>query len=62
MKRYKLPDGTTHWFAEGDAPACAVPIEPVKKEEPAEVKTKAVEPMNKAITAPKNKAKKGSKK
>lgn len=43
MRRYKMPDGRTYQYEDGDAPACAVPVEEVAtKKKP--VKNKAASP------------------
>lgn len=49
MKRYKLPNGRTYQFKESEAPACAVPVEPVITQ--TEVQKKAKKPANKARKA-----------
>ena len=56
MKVYKMPNGKRYRFAEGKAPACAVPIEAEKLEQK-EPEEKAKAPQNKA-RKPANKAKK----
>lgn len=62
MKNYIL-NGRQFQFQDGDVPAGAIPatVAPVKAEAKSVVE-KAVEPKNKAVTAPKNKSKKPVKK
>lgn len=43
MRRYRMPDGRTYQYEEGDAPACAVPVEEVATKKKA-VKNKAASP------------------
>lgn len=52
LKRYKMPNGRTYQFKDGEAPAAAVQLEAEKK---------AVEPKNKAVK-PANKTRKAAKK
>ena len=66
IKLYRMPDGFTRRYEEGNAPECAVLLVPEVKKAKAEPKVepeeKAVdEPENKAVK-PANKAKKGTKK
>ena len=49
MKKYRMPNGRTYLFADGEAPECAVCVEPTK--------AKAKKPANKARKTS-NKAKK----
>lgn len=46
LKIYRMPDGRTYQFEEGNAPSVAVPVESESKK--AEPKAKAVKPKNKA--------------
>ena len=48
LKIYQMPNGRTYQFEEGEAPACAVPVEAEKKAEPAK---KAKKPANKSRKA-----------
>lgn len=66
IKLYRMPDGFTRRYEEGNAPECAVLLVPEVKKAKAEPKVepeeKAIdEPENKAVK-PANKAKKGTKK
>lgn len=43
MRVYRMPDGRTYQYEEGDAPSCAVPVEEVATKKKA-VKNKAAKP------------------